>query len=98
LSTENPVTLSEWETYIKGLTGDNLRSKALAANSVAFVRRLESEGTPSRTISGILQAFARRFLETDQALPGRLPGSYLDYGTLLSSLEALEAPSVDEET
>ena len=78
-----PHTVEEWLAYISTLSGDPLRSKAIAANSLAFVRGLKAEGLSSEDVTAILVGFAKR-LETDgQSLPGKADGIYLDYNLLL---------------
>lgn len=79
----NPQTLAEWQGYINTLSGPPLLSKALAANQVAFVRMLEADGLTASEITGVLTAFARRLIVDEQAVPGRVEGSYLDYGSLV---------------
>ena len=93
MSNIHPVTLSEWAAYINSLSGNQLRDAAIAANDVAFVRQLESEGAKAKTIGTILTMFALRLREDHQVVPGRASGTYLDYSALLTSREALEAPS-----
>lgn len=79
-----PVTLNEWAVYIATLSGDDLRSKAMAANSLSFMRGLEAEDiTPLQTIE-ILRLFASRFVATGQELPSRYEGALVDYGTFVS--------------
>jgi hypothetical protein len=79
----NPVTLEEWAAYIDTLDGDSLRSKAMAANSLEFVRNLEDEGTAPRTTMKILRLFAARFKAVGQEPPGRYAGALVDYGQLI---------------
>lgn len=94
MSTQHPVTLSEWEAYIKSLSGKELRDAAIAANSVDFVRQLENEGEKAKSIGTILKMFAWRLRADHQVVPGRTAGSYLDYTALLTSLKALDATVV----
>lgn len=78
--TSEPKTLPEWRDYILVLSGADLRSKAIAANSVAFVRALEADGLSARDIADVFRAFAQRLLQDEQVLPSRTTGDYLDYG------------------
>lgn len=87
----NPVTLPEWEKYIATLSGDSLRSKAMAANSLDFLRGLEEEGISPQTTMAILGLFARRFKATGQEPPGRYPGGLVDYGQLVGGPERVAA-------
>ena len=79
----HPNTLPEWKAYINTLSGQPLRSKALAANSLAFIRGLEAEGMSAEDITDILKAFAFRLEADDQVLPGKTDGIYLDYTFLI---------------
>lgn len=65
-----PKTLAEWRAYAATLEGEVLREKAIAANSVAFVRTLQAEDYAPEEIHAILIALARRFVETGQVPPG----------------------------
>lgn len=78
----NPVTLDEWKVYIGALTGDDLRSKAMAANSLDFMHALEAEGISRVTTMKILELFAARFKATGQEPPGRYEGGLVDYGAM----------------
>lgn len=78
-----PQTLDEWKEYIGTLTGDELRSKAIAANSVTFVRVLEDEGLTPGEITAVLEAFAKQFEFDEQEPPGRTEGTYIEYALLL---------------
>ena len=69
MSVQHPVTLSEWEAYINGLSGKVLREAAMAANSVDFVRQLESEKIDHGVIGSIFSMFAQRLREDDQIVP-----------------------------
>jgi len=71
VSIENPKTLEEWKAYAATLEGSELRDKAIAANSPAFVRMLQDEGYGPEEIHSILIYIARRFAETGQRPPGR---------------------------
>lgn len=79
----NPQTIPEWLTYIDTLSGAALRSKALAANSLAFIRGMGAEGLTPDDIHAILVGFAKRLEADDQVLPGKADGLYVDYSLLL---------------
>lgn len=66
----HPKTLPEWKSYAATLSGDELHDKGIAANSVAFVRTLQSEGYSADEIHSILVYLARRFAESGQHPPG----------------------------
>jgi len=85
----NPVTIPEWAKYIDTLIGNDLRSKAMAANSLAFMRGLESEGIAPLQVMEILKLFARRFAATGQELPSRYAGALVDLGNLLEPIPSL---------
>ena len=81
-----PTTIEEWASYIGTLTGDTLYSKAMAANSIPFVRRLEEEGfAPSETES-ILTMFASQFQHDGQTVPSGVDGAYIDFNMLLEPM------------
>jgi hypothetical protein len=44
-----PKTLPEWQEYVSTFTGAELLSKAKAANSLTFLRAMESEGMAPQT-------------------------------------------------
>ena len=77
-----PKTFTEWRAYIMGLAGADLRSKAIAANSVPFVRALEEDGLTAPEILNMFRTFADRLIEDGQVLPSRTTGDYLDYGAI----------------
>lgn len=85
----NPRTPHEWERYVGTLRGAQLRSKALAAASMDFVRQLQEEGYAPKEISHIFELFARRFVETEQEPPGRVPGGYINYSEIAERLGLL---------
>jgi len=82
----SPQTVDEWGAYIARLEGDELWSKAVAANSLEFVQVLQQEGFEPPSITEILAMMARQFIVTDQAMPVDMPGQYLSYPALLESL------------
>jgi len=65
----NPNTLQDWQAYIDGLSGMPLWSKAVAANSQAFVDTLIEEGFGMSDVQEILTMFARQLRATGQKLP-----------------------------
>lgn len=79
----NPKTVEEWRAYIATLSGPDLLSKAIAANSVAFVRSLETDGLGPFEVHEVLLTFARRIEADGQILPARTTGAFLDYGVFL---------------
>jgi hypothetical protein len=81
----NPKTPAEWAAYISGLDGEALWSKAIAANTHAFVQNLQEEGTPSAEIVDVLLLFGLQLEMDGQALPTDMPGQYLSYPALLKS-------------
>jgi hypothetical protein len=87
MPTKNPRTPREWEQYIGTLRGAQLRSKALAAGSVAFVRQLQEEGYKPKEIEHIFDLFARRFYADGQMPPGRVSGVYINYAEIAAELE-----------
>jgi hypothetical protein len=87
----HPQTLDEWKDYIATLTGAALRSKAIAANSVTFVRVLEDEGMSPSDITAVLEAFAHQFDIDDQEPPSRSDGTYIEYA-LLTAPSYMPAP------
>ncbi len=76
----NPKTLPEWQAYITTLSGAPLRSKALAANQIAFVRLLEADGLGPSQITQVYRAFAERLHADGQPLPSL---GYLDYAMFM---------------
>lgn len=84
-----PKTLDEWKAYIATLSGNDLASKAAAANSVAFVRALEADGLQPFIIHEVFLTFARRLVAEGQPLPTRTSGAYLDYGVFLITRESV---------
>ena len=83
---DTPVTVAEWARYIGKLDGRKLTEEARAANQVAFVRTLEGDGLGAKEISSIFDLFAARFVQAGVPAPGRLPGAYLDFRSLVEQL------------
>lgn len=83
MSVENPQSVTEWHMYVSTLSGAALWSKALAANTWAFVQGLQAEGLSASEITSIFRSFANRLVEDGQPLPSKADGTYLDYGLLV---------------
>jgi len=83
---EYPVTREEWRQYIEGLSGEELRNKAIAANTLTFVTGLLEEGISSDDVSFILMAFAVRFVADGQVVPQGMPGEYCNMAAVLRAL------------
>jgi len=81
MMTDNPTTPDEWQAYIGVLTGADLVSKAMAANSILFVRQLEREGVTAEDIEHVLILFGQRLEADGQIAVG---GDYIDYADLLA--------------
>lgn len=79
----DPKSLSEWQDYIRTLSGADLLSKAMAANQVGFVRMLEQDGLSPVDVTGVFKAFADQLLADHQEPPGRVSCSYVNYGALM---------------
>ena len=86
MADNNPTTMREWQRYIQGLAGGRLRSVALNAATLDFVRQLQSEGYKAQDISDIFDMFARQFVRDEQLPPGRVPGAYVNYADIVESL------------
>jgi hypothetical protein len=69
MSIANPETLKEWVAYVATLTENVIVSKASAANSKRFTDKLLAEGFSMTDIKGIMQAFAKRFVDLDLQPP-----------------------------
>lgn len=83
----HPVTLEDWQAYIEGLPGgESLRSKAIAASSLTFVRALLADGLSPDDVTQVLVWFAERLQRDGQLLPGTIDGVYIDYGSLMQPL------------
>ncbi len=70
MSVEHPESVEEWRAHFRTLEGTSLREKAIAANTVAFVRLLKEEGYAAREIHMIFTHLARRFVELGERTPG----------------------------
>lgn len=69
-----PSTLPEWETYIQQLAGEDLRSKAINANTQLFANALLEEGYTLADVEQIILYFVRQLAATGQKIPE--DGSY----------------------
>jgi len=90
-----PETYEEWESYVGGLYGPSLRSKAIAANSQRFVDTLLEEGKTTGDFEDIITLFVDQLVRANVKCP---EGGVLDmvYMSKLSravplSDEALES-------
>ena len=66
---DNPTTLPEWEIYIGQLSGADLWSKAVNANTLRLVKALLFEGMDLAEIEQIMVFFVRRLMETEVKIP-----------------------------
>jgi hypothetical protein len=62
-------TIEDWQTYIRQLAGPLLRSKAVAANSHAFVQMMRDEGHSMELIEEIITTFVRQLVLTNMLIP-----------------------------
>jgi len=65
-----PQNLPEWEDYISGLTGKDLFSQTVAANTQGFGRRLVAEGLTMQHVERIMLLFVRQLRATGTKVPG----------------------------
>ena len=94
--TNPPNTLPEWQAYVSNLSGADLLSKAKAANSLSFVRRMEGEGMAPSDAMTIVRMFAAQLRAEGQELPSRYPGALADMGALLTPVALPEGTPVSE--
>lgn len=85
-----PETLEEWADYVSSLSDDTLQQGARAANTLEFVKLLQSEGKTSKDIENILYLFAKSLELRDLIVPERGEGSYLSYRGLLMGIQPSE--------
>lgn len=64
-----PQSLDQWASYIAGLSGDDLRSKARAANNIDFVEELLGEGYSPDEVETVFVLLAKHLDRSDQMLP-----------------------------
>ena len=62
-------TLEEWESYIKQLAGQALRSKGINANTVMFTKNMARHGFTTNDVAQIVLFFTRQFVATGQLIP-----------------------------
>lgn len=63
------VTVLEWGVYIDSLSREELWTKAQAANSFAFTRKLLNEGMEMGQVEAIVSMFARRMFDLEMKVP-----------------------------
>ena len=78
-----PDTMEDWEFYIGSLEGEDLVSKAYAANTLSFVKMVTEEGYSPEKVEDILLLFAKRLEETGNMVPDGGQGFYVSYLDLL---------------
>jgi len=89
-----PQTLSEWGAYIKGLSGAELRSQVVAANTIAFVRTLVAEGFSIDDMEPLMLLFVRQLRATGTGVP---KGGCYDLVTMaLTDPVAKQGPTMSE--
>ena len=86
-----PKTLPEWQEYVSTFTGAELLSKAKAANSLTFLRAMESEGMAPQDAMRVLRMFAAQLRADGQNPPSRYDGALVDLGALLEPVPMPEA-------
>lgn len=64
-----PTSMTEWESYVKGLAGEELFSKTLAANTQAFADSLRKDGHTMADFQRILLMLVRQCIAADVRLP-----------------------------
>jgi hypothetical protein len=74
-----PKTIDEWEMYVGSLTADELWNKAMAMNSIVFIRKLEEEGSSAEEINKIFGVFLKRFVAIGLEPP---TGGYVDFSAV----------------
>jgi len=86
-------TLPEWESYIRRLTGPALRSKAIAANTQAFVTALRSDGLSMAEVAMVIRMFVRQMAVTDMSVP--MGGIYDMPGIAETDPVCIDTPKLD---
>lgn len=66
---ETPYTIEEWQIYISSLSGQDLRSKAINANTLKFINVLMEEGMELEDIELLMKFFVRRMVQLGQKIP-----------------------------
>ena len=69
MSIAKPDTIEDWAAHIDGLSGAELRKRAIAANQIGLVRTLPKEGWTPAEVEAIVILLAKRFVTTGQRLP-----------------------------
>jgi len=69
MSAKFPTSSKEWANYISTLSGEQLRSKAIAANSIRFVQELQADRLDPDSINHVFRLLARQFVATGQEPP-----------------------------
>jgi len=64
-----PKSLEEWASYIARLGGRPLWSKAISANSQAFMSEMINEGYTAEGVKEIILLFVRQLAATGQKIP-----------------------------
>lgn len=62
-------TLGEWESYVKRLAGQALRSKGINANTITFTKSMATHGFTTDDVGHIILFFVRQFVATGQKIP-----------------------------
>ena len=75
-----PRTEGEWRAYVAQLAGPELRSKAIAANTMLFFDQLMGDGYSIAEVRRILVFFGLQMKSVDMQLPD---GGAYDYHTLV---------------
>ena len=76
------MDLSNWIEYINSIPVEELQSKAEAANTIEFVRKvMDEDGLDADSVEILFETFATRLLEA--GLPMGVDG-YLDLAELLA--------------
>lgn len=86
-----PKTLPEWQQYVSTFTGAELLSKAKAANSLTFLRAMESEGMAPQQAMQVIRMFAAQLRADGQNPPSRYDGALVDLGSILEPVPMPEA-------
>ncbi len=76
-----PHSLDEWRAHFATLDGEALWEKAMQANSIRFVRQLQTEGRSAAEVHQIFIALAQRFDALEQHGP---EGGLYDWDVLLA--------------
>lgn len=88
-------TLQDWEAYIRQLAGPALWSKAIAANTQAFVTALRAGGMPMSEVAGVIRMFVRQMAITDMLVP--MGGVYDLPGIAETDSVCMTTPKLDPE-